>query len=72
MDTTNEIDILVHQKGNLIKFTEYEDGLYLFDTDPPENHRVTEESKNNSTKQSFNNYSMLTTVSKNKEFYTNH
>ena len=36
----------------------------------PENHRITEESKNNDNKQAFYNYFILTTVSENKGIYT--
>ena len=66
MDTANEISIILHWSGNLVKFTECDDGLYFFDTATPEDHCVAEDSKNNATNKSFNNYSMLNTISKNK------
>ena len=45
MDTENKKSIMVHWNGNLITCTGCENGLYLFDTDAPGNHRVTEDCK---------------------------
>ena len=44
--------------------------MYFFDTAAPENHCVVEEYTNNATKQAIINYYILTTISNNKEFYT--
>ena len=70
MYTENIRAILLHCNGNLIKFTKYDNGLYLFDTAAPEKHRVAEGFKNTTTKQAFNNYSIITTIYKKKYFYT--
>ena len=43
MVTATEIAFLMHWNGKLIKFTECDDSLDLFDTSAPENHRVAED-----------------------------
>ena len=63
MDAENERAIMVHWNRNLINFTGCYDGFYFFDTSAPENHCVSEDSTNNTTKKSIDNYSMITTIS---------
>ena len=70
MDVKSERAIIVHWNVKLIKFTECDDRLYLFDTDATENNIITEDYRNNATTQFFNTYYMITTITNNKEFYT--
>ena len=70
MCTAKKRVILIHWNGNVIKFNECDKGLYFFDTAAPESHHVADYSKNDSTKKSFNNDFLITTVSQNKELYT--